>query len=259
MDAGRRRPAPAPVGLGCPHGSRAGRIDGWVPSAVTKTHETAEPVPGFRPGGPADVGDAVAFLGRVVALDAGALVRLRGAGDRVTAYARLPFGVLVSRTVAGSVEPVDATVAAAGLLVALDGPAAGVVGLPPGRDVDWRVALPPATGWRRLDEVPGEVVRSLVRAGAATLRAVPAGAAATAGESLLDHESLTVSGDGRTVALPLRVLTAVVRMGFLGEPDPAARGGDVVVVSTARGWVRLAAAYGSAYQHSAPGLGLSLR
>ena len=88
---------------------------------------------------------------------------------------------------------------------------------------------------------------------------MPAGAAAYAGESLLDHESLTVSGSGRTAVVPLRVLTALSRMGFLGDspgPEPA---GDVVAVSAAPGWVRLAAPYGSAYQHVAPGLGFSVR
>lgn len=249
---------------------------------------------GLRPGGPADAGDTAAFLGRVVALDPGALVRLRGAGGRVTVHARLPFGVPVSRTVGGTAEPVDVTVGAAELLAALDramagspatpsspppsaggptqgasqrltpasagGRGGGVVAWPPRRDVDWRAALPPTDGWHRLDSVPGDVVRSLVRAGREALRAVPAGATAGAGESLLDHESLTVSGAGRTAAVPLRVLTALTRMGFLGAgPAPDATSGNLVVVSAAGGWVRLAAAYGSAYQHAAPGLGLSPR
>lgn len=227
----------------------------------------------LRLAGAADGGDLAAFLGRAAALDPAVLVRLRGADGRVTAHARLPFGVPVSRTVGGSVDPADVTLAATALLVTLDprradpadplttsqpSGAAGVV-LPGRRDAEWRSALPPAAGWLRLDEVPGEVVRSLVRAGAAALRAVPAGAAASAGESLLDHESLTVSGAGRTVTVPLRGLTALTRMGFLGDPaDPPA--GDLVVVSAAPGgWVRLAAAYGSAYQHATSGLGLTLR
>ena len=79
---------------------------------------------------------------------------------------------------------------------------------------------------------------------------MPAGAAAAAGESLLDHESLTVTGAGRTAALPLRVLGSLTRMGFLGD------GGEPVVVSVAAGWTRLAGAYGSAYQHTVPGLAL---
>jgi hypothetical protein len=216
---------------------------------------------GLRLTGPADRGDLASFLGRAVALDPAAVTRLRTTRGRVTAYVRLPFGVLVSRTVSAAAEPVDVTVGAADLLASLDPgpsePASPGVGEPVGwprpRDVEWRAALPPATGWLRLDSVPGDVVRALVRAGRDALRAVPAGAVATAGESLLDHESLTVSGGGQTAVLPLRVLSALTRMGFLGG-DLAA---DVVVVSAAGGsWHRLAGAYGSAYQHIAPGLSL---
>jgi hypothetical protein len=145
---------------------------------------------------------------------------------------------------------------AADLLAVLDGPFRDDVPVawPAFQDVRWRAALPPGGGWRLLDQVPGDVVRALVRAGREALRAVPAGAAASVGETLLDHESLTVSGAGRTAALPLRVISALTRMGFLGDG-----GGDVVMVSVVGGWVRLAGAYGSAYQHESPGLGLSPR
>jgi hypothetical protein len=214
----------------------------------------------LRLTGPAEGGDLAAFLGRAVTLDRTALVRLREASGRVAAHVRLPFGVPVSRTIAADVQPADVTVGAADLLATLDPPpAGGAVALPRSRDAEWRAALPPATGWERLDEVPVAVVRSLVSAGAQALRAVPAGAAAGAGESLLDHESLTVSGADRTVVVPLRVLTALSRMGFLGDGSPAGPAGGVVVVSVASGWVRLAGPYGSAYQHSAPALGLSVR
>jgi len=211
---------------------------------------------GLRPGEPADVADLASFLGRAVGLDSAALTRLRAGGGRVTAYVRLPFGVLVSRTVSGSADPVDVTVKAGDLLAALDarGDEDGAVAWPASQDVRWRAALPPGGGWRLLDQVPADVIRALVRAGREALRAVPAGAAASAGETLLDHESLTVSGAGRTAVLPLRVISALARMGFLGDG-----GGDVVMVSAAGGWVRLAGAYGSAYQHQSPGLGLSPR
>ena len=210
---------------------------------------------GLRVGQPADAADLASFLGRAVRLDPGAVVRVRAGAGRVTGYVRLPFGVLVSRTVAGDAEPADVTVGAADLLAALEAPGGTPVPWPVRRDVEWRAALPPAAGWRLLDEVPGAVVRGLVRAGREALRAVPASAAATAGESLLDHESLTVSGAGRTAALPLRVLSALTRMGFLGDGT----GDRLVVPASSGGWVRLAAAYGSAYQHDSPGLGLSLR
>jgi hypothetical protein len=139
------------------------------------------------------------------------------------------------------------------------GAGGAVVELPRLRDPEWRSALPPTSGWARLDEVPAEVVRSLVRAGAAALRAVPAGAAASAGESLLDHESLTVSGAGRSAPVPLRVLTAVARMGFLGDPADPPAADAVVVAAGPGGWVRLAAAYGSAYHRSTPTLALRPR
>jgi hypothetical protein len=211
-------------------------------------------VSGLRLAGSTETADLASFLGRLVALDPAAVVRLRSAAARITAYARLPFGVLVSRTVAGDADPGDVTVGAGDLLTALDrvsGPDA--MAWPARREIDWRAALPPADGWVRLDSVPGDVVLKLVRAGREALRAVPAGAATAAGESLLDHESLTVTGAGRTAVLPLRVLGSLTRMGFLGD------GGEPVVVSVAAGWTRLAGAYGSAYQHTAPGLTLGPR
>jgi len=79
----------------------------------------------LRLAGTSDGGDLAAFLARAAALDRAVLVRLRGGGGRVTAHARLPFGVPVSRTVAGSVEPDDVTVSAAALLPLLEATAAG--------------------------------------------------------------------------------------------------------------------------------------
>src|SRR6185312_4174289 len=199
---------------------------------------------GLRLAGSTETADLASFLGRLGALDPAAVVRLRSAAARVTAYARLPFGVLVSRTVRGDAAPGDVTVRAGDLLTALDRDAGpDTIAWPARREMDWRAALPPVDGWVRLDSVPGDVVLKLVRAGTA----------AAAGESLLDHESLTVTGAGRTAVLPLRVLGSLTRMGFLGDR------GEPVVVSVAAGWTRLAGAYGSAYQHTAPGLTLGPR
>src|SRR4029079_3112337 len=87
---------------------------------------------------------------------------------------RLPFGVLVSRTVAGDAEPADVTVGAGGLLTALDrGERPTAVAWPARGDMEWRAALPPVDGWVRLDSVPGGVVLKLVRAGPAGPRAGP--------------------------------------------------------------------------------------
>ena len=223
-----------------------------------------EPAAAVRPASGADAGDLAAFLSRGVRLDPAILVRLRTGDRRLTAYLRLPFGVLVSRSAGAEAAPRDVTVAAADLLAAMDRVAAGdPVALPPSKDTAWRGALPPAAGWQRLDTVPAAVVREIVRAGGEALRAAgPAGGGA--GEALLYQDALTVTGAGRTVALPLRVLSAAWRMGFLGPeagraPQAAAPGSgtvQIVLISAVGGWARLAAPYGSAYHRSGPQLGV---
>ncbi len=139
------------------------------------------------------------------------------------------------------------TVGAAELLARLDASRArhsSAVALPARRDVEWRGALPGQGAVTRLDAVPAAVVERLVDAGEAAYR----GAALTApgadpqavGESLLDHESLRVSSGGTSVAVPLRMLLGVARMGFLAD--------EGVAVGVVGGWVRLDARYGAAYR-----------
>ena len=61
---------------------------------------------GLRPDGPVERRDLASFLGRAAGLDPAAVVRVRASGGRVTAFIRLPFGVLVSRTVvSGTTSP----------------------------------------------------------------------------------------------------------------------------------------------------------
>jgi hypothetical protein len=233
------------------------------------------PVPGSSAslGGPAvvEVADLAAFCARVLRLDPAALVRLRQVDDRLTAYSRLPLDVLVSRTVHGGWPGFDRTVGAADLLAALEaaepgadqpagagGPAGGGFDVARGRDAEWRGSLPPVAGWRRLDAVPVAEVENAVRAGMAAFDTVRGGPDATAiGESLLDHEALTVTDGEHRAVLPLRVLHAVWRMGFLGaEPR---RAGAECPVSVAGGWARLAAPHGTAYHRAGPGLSLGTR
>ena len=207
----------------------------------------------------ADLADLAAFCARVRRLDPAGLVRLRQAGERLTAYTLLPLGVLVSRTVyAAAAGETDRTVGAADLLVALEAGvasyAADVAGR--GRDGEWRGTLPPAIGWRRLDVVPVAAIEAAVRAGLAafdTVRGRPD--ASAVGESLLDHEALTVSDGDAVVVLPLRVLQGAWLMGFLGT-DSRHAAGDCAVSVSGR-WIRLAAPHGSAYHQK--NLGLAVR
>ncbi|GAA0255409.1 hypothetical protein [Cryptosporangium japonicum] len=182
--------------------------------------------------------DLDVFLGRVLRLDAGALVRLRPSGpDHLTLWAALPFDVLVSRTVPGT-RLDDVTVSAAELLESES---------PRRRDSEWRGSLPPDRGWRVLDTVPSEVVRDLITAGQNAFRAAGTQAA---GESLLDHETLRVSAPGSPeIAVTFRLLLALARMAFLGD-------GPVGVASCGP-WVRLSADHGNVH-HRTASLGVKL-
>jgi hypothetical protein len=196
--------------------------------------------------------DAGPFLGRLVRLDRGAVVRLRPAGDRVTLWAALPWGVLVGRTVAGRVPgpvPADVTVGAAALLESL---AAGADALPPARDADWRTALPPSPG-TVVERVPVADLRRIAVAAAGTLRE-----ASTQGvggravgqralrDALLDHVAIVVTApSGGPVEVPQRLVQAVVKMGFLGNEKA---GSDALAeVRVAGRWIGLAAPYGVAW------------
>lgn len=213
--------------------------------------------------GTADLG---AFLARLTRFDPQALVRLRpveGAG-RTTVWGRLPWGVLVSRTVAGT-APGDVTVSARELLVEL---AAGKHSLPARRDTDWRYPVPRTAG-RVVETLPGDVLRRLAAAAAGTLRS-----AATAGvqgravgqrllrDALLDHIAIVVteSASAARIEIPQRLVQAVVQMGFLGrgrDSDSSDRNStertgdyDVVHVRLAGSWVALSAPYGIAWLQS---------
>lgn len=191
--------------------------------------------------------DARVFLGRLTHLDRAAVVRLCPAGgDRTALWARLPWGVLVTRDVVGLAPGDDVTVAAAALLVATDA-------LPERRDAQWRWPLPSHPG-EVVEEVPAVRLRDIAAAAAGTVREVseaglegrPVGARVLR-EALLDHVAIVVAADpagavGR-VEVPQRLIQAVARMGFLGPPD----GPETVRVRRAGTWVGLAARYGTAW------------
>lgn len=196
-------------------------------------------------------------LRRAVGLDARSLVRFRLGDGRATALVRLPFGVLVSRGVHADVgeQHVDATVAAGQALAWIDGERADP---PAARDADWRGGVPPAKGWTRVDRVPDDVIRPLVRSGALTLKqaaereGVPgAQPRAEVTDTLLDSVVLTVTDDaGTTAEVTLRAVSALTRMGFLPK-------GGHAFVDVAGRWIRLVGEYGSVYRETATG-GLSL-
>lgn len=199
-------------------------------------------------------GDAGAFLARVVRLDPAALVRLRpyGEGDAVALWTWLGIGVLAVRVVPGRVHA-DAVVSAAALLDALG----AEVDLPIRRDTEWRGPVP-GTGFRRLDELPPEVVARLAAAGERTFRdAVAAGTGSSRSgaraltEAVLDHVAVAVTGPaGDTADVPQRAVQALSSLGFVGT--------DPVAVDVTGAWLRLVGTYGAVHLRRGAGLAISL-
>lgn len=201
---------------------------------------------------PADRGalvDLLPLLRRAVTLDPAVLTRLRLTGGAAvgspaaTALVLLPFDVLVSRTVPAPLRsaPIDVTVAARDAIEWIEAGGELVV-----RDAEWRAGLPPPTGWRRVETVPDEVIRRLVRTGAQALKdaaareGVPgAQPRAQVADALLDSVVLTVRDDGGTEApVSLRAVSALIRMGFLS------RGGEAHIDVAGR-WIRVVGEHGT--------------
>lgn len=179
--------------------------------------------------------DLGAFVGRVVRLDATAMVRMRARGDLVTTWASTPFDVLATRTVHGALEPEDVTVTATALLTALSVDRGDTVD--PGSGGLWAGELPPADGWSQVDTVPAAEVEQLTERGLSVARenAGPLGPPA----SLLDQTVLTVTADGGpAVKVPMRCLFALSGMGFVA-------GEEAVRVFATGSWLRLDARYGA--------------
>ncbi|MGH3614911.1 MAG: hypothetical protein ACRDRK_20420 [Pseudonocardia sp.] len=203
---------------------------------------------------PAERDDLGAFTARVVRLDRSAQVRLCGDGGRVTAWAATPFDVVATRSVRGTLNPRDVTVAASGLLTALAVDRSATVD--PGSDGGmWLGELPPCSGWSLVDDVPAAELETLMERGLAVAResAGPLGPPA----SLLDQTVLTVrdEGAGQTVNVPLRCLFALSGMGFLGggESEPG-----TVRVSATGSWLRLDARFGAVVRRRLTALPLAV-
>ncbi|TNH27273.1 hypothetical protein FHG89_18305 [Micromonospora orduensis] len=213
--------------------------------------------------------DAGAFLARLVRLDPAAPVRLRpaGAAGRVALWARLPWQVLVVRTVAGGAADGvvdDVTVAAAELLAELE---RGGTRLPTRRDAQWRWPLPPARS-QPVEVLPAAELRRIADAAAGALRtASEQGVAGRAvgqralRDALLDHVAVVVTPDGPPVPpveVSQRLVQGLVRMGFLGAAGPAAAADEPAVqVRVAGRWVGLVGPYGATWLQKATDLAVT--
>lgn len=183
------------------------------------------------------------LVGRATGLDASASARFRQLDQWVEVFVTTPFQVVASRRVEGEASRDGAVVSAVELLDALR---AGTPAIGPARDPNWPGALPPATGFQLLDEVPVAVVRDLADQGQALARQFsgPLGPPA----SLLDQTVLTVAGEAGTAEIPMRMIFTCTSLGLIpGFSAPL----DVprhLRVSTAGRWVRVDAPFGTVYR-----------
>jgi len=187
--------------------------------------------------------DLGAFVARAVRLEQQALIRMRNrpGAERVDVWAATPFDVLCTRAVGGSVEPGDVTVSGSELLAALTVTPAETMDPGPPRDIMWRSELPPAEGWRWVDDLPAGTVGEVAERGV-DLAKENVGPKGTPPASLMDQEVFTVSGAGLDVKIPLRCLFALSSMGFLGSAPPE---GEIVRVSATDSWTRLDSRFGA--------------
>jgi hypothetical protein len=175
--------------------------------------------------------------------------------EALALWARLPWGVLVTRQVAAGGAPEDRTVAGTELLAALGQDAVLSNAVLSNRDSQWRWPLPSGTGVV-LETIPADEIQRLGAAAARTLHT--AGTSGVAGQAvgeralrdaLLDHVPIVVDDDGgRRIEVSQRLVQAVLRMGFLG-PSPGGVAPGVSVCVTG-GWVGLAAGYGTAWRQN---------
>lgn len=221
-------------------------------------------------------GDVAPFLARLARLDRDAVVRLRPAGPdavvppdgpaggspRTALWGRVPWGVLVTRTVPGPV-PADTTVGAVALLRSLT---EGDGSLPPSRDADWRWATPPGAG-RAVEVLPAAEVRRVGTAAAETLRAFRGRVGERVlRDALLDHVPIVVTADneqalpagpapvpGHVIEIRQGLVQAMLRMAFMGTNE-AAR----VTVCIAGTWVGLAADFGTTWAQNRPSLAIQV-
>lgn len=199
-----------------------------------------------------------ALLGRALGLDANASVRLRALDEgSVDVFVTTPFEVVACRRIKGRPSRDGAVVTAQVLFDALSAHTAaessGGAPIPlraelgPARDPSWPGALPPASGFELVDNIPVDVVRNLADQGQALARQFsgPMGPPA----SLLNQTVVTVDNESGTQAeIPMRMIFACTSLGLIPGFAAAMDIPRHLRVSAKGRWVRLDAPFGTVYR-----------
>ncbi|PRZ40440.1 hypothetical protein CLV47_11777 [Antricoccus suffuscus] len=178
-------------------------------------------------------------------------MRIQTAGERSVIWA-IVLGTLVRREFHGRLDgAADIAVSATDLATNLDVSVStsAYVELPASADTKWRGTIPPAAGWRLIEDIPARALIDAVEAAGASLTDLEDHALNAAADSMLSQPVLTVDAPGETpIELSLRILLCLTRMGFLaGErADP----GNVARVAVNGPWVIIATMQGAVYRRT---------
>ncbi len=207
-----------------------------------------------------DRADALAFVARAARMNEAAVIRLQGRPDgRLGLWTHTGFDVLATRSIVGGSAPADIVCDAEQLRTVLAVADAGTR-VDPGFTFAsaWKGALPPASGYVHVDDVPARSVVELARSGAKLARTE--GSAHGPATGLLDQVVLEASAlDGlQPVAIILRSVFALTAMGFIRDADgrevtdtselTRIADDEPVRVRASPAWIRIDARYGSVYQ-----------
>ncbi|MCF8603332.1 hypothetical protein L5I01_08155 [Gordonia sp. HY442] len=211
---------------------------------------------GLSPYRASDRSDISAFVARARRADEGGVLRIHERDDaRVGLWVRTGFDVLATRSVFGTVTPNDVVADAAAIAASLaaDDEVLDVGTMP---TIAWQGALPGASGFVHVDDVPAREVIDLARRGADVARD-DSGALGMA-SSLLDQNVLSVTGGDVTVDVSMRAVFALTSMGFVRDaagheitgdsPIDAIASDEPVRVRASSAWLRLDARFGSVYR-----------
>ncbi|ADK29411.1 hypothetical protein LJU02_08110 [Corynebacterium pseudotuberculosis] len=183
------------------------------------------------------------LLQRAVGLNRHAYARLQQVEDYVNVYVTTPFNVVASRRVKGKASRDGAVILATDLLERGEGKP---------HDASWAGSLPPATGFKLIDEIPVGIASDLAEKGRSLARQFsgPMGPPA----SLLDQKVMVVSSAEKSVDISMRMIFACTSLGFIPQATAPAHIPRYLRVSSAGRWVRVDAPYGTVYEST----GLSL-
>lgn len=195
--------------------------------------------------------DLLTFCSRVARLAPDGLVRFKSAGATTSAFA-LVVGVLVRKDFTATMDGAgDLTAPAKQLAQAVEQSvtASDRVQLPEPVDAQWRASLPPESAWTHREDLPTAEIRQTLDLAGSQLRTLDDSQVAAAGDAMLSQTIAMVDRDSiDPVEIPMRMLVAMSRLGFLTEAESA---NDTIRVATNGKWVVAATRIGAAFRRPA--------